>query len=191
MLFFLIYSTFILISDVFYNISQIENKFILAEAIVAYHVLIKRTAVLDNFAKGLATLDVLKAIQENPSQFEHLFLANEALDGCAVVKLMKFSSVVGNIERMLTNLLLNATKQGNCITNVIHLTNTSLGFNGNLSLIAEKKKLLVPIRAHNLMASSILGRVYHQPGLYNPNLFPYYTKQFSLLRQSTCNCYTP
>lgn len=120
MLFFLIYSTFILISDVFYNISQIENKFILAEAIVAYHVLIKRTAVLDNFAKGLATLDVLKAIQENPSQFEHLFLANEALDGCAVVKMMKFSSVVGSIERMLTNFLLNATKQGNCITNVIH-----------------------------------------------------------------------
>ena len=65
--FFLIYITFILISDVFYNISQIENKFILAEVIVAYHFLIKRTAVLDNFAKGLATLDVLKAIQENPS----------------------------------------------------------------------------------------------------------------------------
>ena len=34
---------------------------------MAYHVLIKRTAVLDNFGKGLATLDVLKAIQENPS----------------------------------------------------------------------------------------------------------------------------
>lgn len=117
----------------FYNISQIENKFILAEAIVAYHVLIKRTAVLDNFAKGLATLDVLKAIQENPSQFEHLFLANEALDGCAVVEMMKFSSVDGNIEGMLTNFLLNGTKQGNCITNVIHVTNTSLGFNGDAS----------------------------------------------------------
>ena len=51
----------------FFNIPQIENKFMLAEAIVAYHVLIKRTAVLDNFGKGLATLDVLKAIQENPS----------------------------------------------------------------------------------------------------------------------------
>ena len=131
--FFVIYITFILIIDVFYNISQIENKFILAEAIVAYNVLIKRTAVLDNFAKGLATLDVLKAIQENPSQFEHLFLANEALDGCAVVKMMKFSSVDGNIEGMLKTFLLNGTKQGNCLTNVIHLTNTSLGFNGDFN----------------------------------------------------------
>lgn len=58
----------------FYNIPQIENKFMLAKGIVAYHVLIKRTAVLDNFAKGLATLDVLKAIQENPSQFEEVIL---------------------------------------------------------------------------------------------------------------------
>ena len=51
----------------FYNIPQIKNKFMLAEAIVAYHVFIKRTAELDNFAKGLATLNVVKAIQENPS----------------------------------------------------------------------------------------------------------------------------
>ena len=82
----------------------------LAEAIVAYHVLIKRTAVLDNFAKGLTTLDVLKAIQENPSQFEEVFLANETLDGCAVMKMMKFSFADENIERMLTNFLLNGKK---------------------------------------------------------------------------------
>ena len=82
----------------------------LAEAIVAYHVLIKRTAVLDNFAKGLATLDVLKAIQENPSQFEEVFLANETLDGCAIMEMMKFSYVDENIERMLTNFLLNGKK---------------------------------------------------------------------------------
>ena len=74
----------------FYNIPQIKNKFMLAEAIVAYHVFIKRTAVLDNFAKGLATLNVVKAIQENPSQFEEVFLANETLNGCAVMEMMKF-----------------------------------------------------------------------------------------------------
>ena len=103
----------------FFNIPQIENKFMLAKAIVAYHVLIKRTAVLDSFGKGLATLDVLKAIQKNPSQFEEVFLANETLDGCAVMEMMKFSSVDENIERMLTNFLLNRIKQGNCITNVM------------------------------------------------------------------------
>lgn len=85
-----IYFTFTITSDMFYNIPQIENKFMLAEAIVAYHVLIKRTPVLDNFAKGLATLDVLKALQENPSQFEEVFLANETLDGCVVMEMMKF-----------------------------------------------------------------------------------------------------
>ena len=90
--------TFTITSDVFYNIPQIDNKFMLVEAIVAYHVLIKRTAVLDNFAKGLATLDVLKAIQDNPSQFEEVFLANETLDGCAVMEMMKFSSVDENID---------------------------------------------------------------------------------------------
>ena len=111
--------TFTITSDVFYNIPQIENKFILAKGIVAYHVLIKRTAVLDNFAKGLATLDVLKAIQENPSQFEEVFLANETLDGCAVMEMMKFSSVDENIEIMLTNFLVNGKKQGNCITNIM------------------------------------------------------------------------
>ena len=74
----------------FYNICQIVNMFMLAEAIVAYHVLIKRTAELDNVAKGLATLDVLKATQENPSQFEEVFFANETLDGCAVMEIMKF-----------------------------------------------------------------------------------------------------
>lgn len=114
-----IYFTFTITSDMFFNIPQIENKFMLAEAIVAYHVLIKRTAVLDSFGKGLATLDVLKAIQENPSQFEEVFLANETLDGCAVMEMMKFSSVDENIERMLTNFLLNRKKQGNCITNVM------------------------------------------------------------------------
>ena len=70
-----IYFTLTITSDMFFNIPQIKNKFMLAEAIVAYHVLIKRTAVLDNFGKGLATLDVLKAIQESPSQFEEVFLA--------------------------------------------------------------------------------------------------------------------
>ena len=114
-----IYFTFTITSDMFFNIPQIENKFMLAEAIVAYHVLIKRTAVLDSFEKGLATLDVLKAIQENPSQFEEVFLANETLDGCAVMEMMKFSFVDENIERMLTNFLLNRKKQGNCITNVM------------------------------------------------------------------------
>ena len=129
--------TFTITSDVFYNIPQIENKFMLAEAIVAYHVLIKRTAVLDNFAKGLTTLDVLKAIQENPSQFEEVFLANETLDGCAVMEMMKFSSVDENIERMLTNFLLNGKKQGNCITNIMQNIQT-LAWDSMESSIAEK-----------------------------------------------------
>ena len=108
----------------------------LAEAIVAYHVLIKRTAVLDNFAKGLATLDVLKAIQENPSQFEEVFHANETLDGCAVMEMMKFSSVDENIERMLTNFLLNGKKQGNCITNMQNIQ--TLAWDSMESSITEK-----------------------------------------------------
>lgn len=129
--------TFTITSDVLYNIPQIENKFMLAEAIVAYHVLIKRTAVLDNFAKGLATLYVLKAIQENPSQFEEVFLANETLDGCAVMEMMKFSSVDENIERMLTNFLLNGKKQDNCITNIMQKIQT-LAWDSMESSIAEK-----------------------------------------------------
>ena len=87
------------------------------------------------------------------------------------MEMMKFSSVDGNIEGMLTNFLLNGTKQGNCIRNVILLTNTSLGFNGDLSLIAEKKPHVL-IRAHNLMASSNLGGGV-PPGLYNSSPSPY------------------
>lgn len=35
------------------------------------------------------------------------------------MEMMKFSSVDENIERMLTNFLVNGKKQGNCITNIM------------------------------------------------------------------------
>ena len=54
-----------------------ENKLQIAEAIVFYHVMIKKAVMLDNFCKGLEVLGVLEEIRKNPSQFESVFIHNE------------------------------------------------------------------------------------------------------------------
>ena len=48
---------------------QVENKLQIAEAIVFYHVVVKKAVMLDNFCKGLEVLGVLEEIKKNPSQF--------------------------------------------------------------------------------------------------------------------------
>eukprot|EP00111_Clytia_hemisphaerica_P013382 TCONS_00039296-protein len=41
---------------------------------LVHDVLVKRKASLDQFRKGLSTLNVLKIIEENPKQMRHLFV---------------------------------------------------------------------------------------------------------------------
>ena len=55
----------------------VENKLQIAEAIVFYHVMIKKAVMLNNFCKGLEVLGVLEEIRKNPSQFESVFIHNE------------------------------------------------------------------------------------------------------------------
>ncbi|CAB3977887.1 Hypothetical predicted protein [Paramuricea clavata] len=68
------------------TLPNVDNSIAIAEAMVSYHVLVKRAVMLDNFAKGLQTLGVLEEIRKNPSQFEEVFLHNEkAVSASAVL----------------------------------------------------------------------------------------------------------
>lgn len=92
---------------------QTENKLQIAEAIVLYHDLVKKVAMLDNFAKGLETLGILDEIKKNPRQFEPFFLYNEQeLVSSAVMEKTVFKPENANLKTKFENFLLGLSKHG-------------------------------------------------------------------------------
>lgn len=56
--------------------SQDENRQMVVQGLITHLVLSKRIAMLDQFAAGLETLDVLPAVRDKPAIFESLFVAS-------------------------------------------------------------------------------------------------------------------
>ncbi len=94
---------------------QVDNKVILAEAIITYHVLVKQIAMLDNFAKGLDTLGVLNAICMKPYQFEHQFVYYNKVQASTVLKRLKFITEDESIKRIVRGFMNSA------LLEVLHL----------------------------------------------------------------------
>ncbi|CAB4020787.1 Hypothetical predicted protein, partial [Paramuricea clavata] len=95
------------------TLPNVDNSIAIAEAMVSYHVLVKRAVMLDNFAKGLQTLGILEEIRKNPSQFEEVFLHNEnAVSASAVLQSIVFKLEDSTMYAMLASFINDASQQG-------------------------------------------------------------------------------
>ncbi|CAB3988806.1 G2 M phase-specific E3 ubiquitin- ligase-like [Paramuricea clavata] len=94
------------------TLPNVDNSIAIAEAMVSYHVLVKRAVMLDNFAKGLQTLGILEEIRKNPSQFEEVFLHNEnAVSASAVLQSIVFKPEDATMYAMLASFINDASEQ--------------------------------------------------------------------------------
>ena len=99
---------------------QMENKLQIAEAIVFYHVMIKKAVMLDNFCKGLEVLGVLEEIKKNPSQFESVFIHNEEeLTTSAVLAKVLYQPEVPKLKCRFEAFIQDLSKPGNYIVIII------------------------------------------------------------------------
>lgn len=69
--------------------------------------------MLDNFAKGLETLSVLKEIQKEPAKFEEMFVhCASKLEATSVIEKIKLSQKNEKVESLLHNFIKEASRQG-------------------------------------------------------------------------------
>ena len=93
---------------------QVENKLHIAEAIVFYHVVVKKAVMLDNSCKDLEVLGVLEEIKKNPSQFESVFIHNEEeLTTSSVLANILYRPEVPELKCRFEALVRDLSKPGN------------------------------------------------------------------------------
>lgn len=69
---------------------QPDNKLDVLQSLMLHDILVKRKSILDQFRKGLSTLDVLAEIEHNPSLFEEFFVHQGGLSNDFVLNCLHF-----------------------------------------------------------------------------------------------------
>lgn len=70
--------------------------------------------MLDNFAKGLATLGVIEEIRKDPHQFEEMFVHyKNSIQASTVLDKVKLVTKDKTIQGLVTSFINNASHQGN------------------------------------------------------------------------------